>query len=48
MKMKEFGPRGGGRVPGGPLRSANEISLFAVLLAVVLKTENSKFMRRLI
>ena len=24
MKMKEFGPREGGRVPGAPLRSAND------------------------
>ena len=26
MKMKEFGPPGGGRVPGAPLRSATDIS----------------------
>ena len=25
MKMKEFGPPGGARVPGAPLGSANEI-----------------------
>ena len=24
MKMKEFGPPGGARVPGAPLRSAND------------------------
>ena len=27
MKMKEFGPPGGARVPGAPLRSANECAI---------------------
>ena len=45
MKMKEFGPRGGARVPGAPLRSANDQEhLSQELLKVLLQYETVIFL----